>query len=193
MHGATEPVTLTDPDGSVTRIAPWASWTREQVRPPGGDAVLVTRLDRGQLWFSAGTGGDAATWRHEVHVGSAVVTTTTGRCHVVAEPDGGATVTCLDGEVQVATRLRAPVLLTVDRAAAVSADGETLVVIEQAPGAAALEADAAALAADPDAGPGTGADAEPGEAAVEVAPALIPVSQVRSHGGDDDRRGTFVA
>ncbi|MCU1453903.1 MAG: hypothetical protein JWN46_2049, partial [Acidimicrobiales bacterium] len=140
MLGATEPVTLSDPDGSVTRIAPWASWSREQVRPPGGDALLVTRLDRGQLWFSSGLtpeaaaagAGIAAPWRQEVHVGPAVVTTTAGRCHVVAEPDGGATVTCLEGEVRVGTRARAPVQLTVDQAAAVSGDGETLVVLDRA-------------------------------------------------------------
>ena len=35
--GATEPITLTDPDGAVTRVAPWSTWTREQVRAPGGE------------------------------------------------------------------------------------------------------------------------------------------------------------
>ena len=46
--GATEPITLTDPDGAVTRVAPWSSWTREQVRAPGGEPALVTRLEQGQ-------------------------------------------------------------------------------------------------------------------------------------------------
>lgn len=131
--GATEPITLTDPDGAVTRVAPWSSWTREQVRAPGGEPALVTRLDQGQLWFSAGR--RRSPWRHEVHVGPAVVSTPRGRFQAVAEPDGGATIACLAGRTRVVAGLREPVLLGPDQSAAVSADGRTLVVMDRASGA----------------------------------------------------------
>lgn len=128
--GATEPLTLTDPDGAVTRVAPWSSWTREQVRAPGGEPALVTRLDQGQLWFSAGR--RRSPWRHEVHVGPAVVSTPRGRFQATAEADGGATVACLAGRTRVVAGLREPVLLGPDQSAAVSADGRTLVVMDRA-------------------------------------------------------------
>src|SRR3954463_6249647 len=130
VGGATEPITLTDPDGAVTRVAPWSSWTREQVRAPGGEPALVTRLDQGQLWFAAG--GRRSPWRREVHVGPAVVSTPRGRFHATAESDGGATIACLAGRTRVVAGLREPVLLSPDQSAAVSADGRTLVVIERA-------------------------------------------------------------
>jgi hypothetical protein len=124
---------LTDPDGAVTRVAPWSSWTREQVRAPGGEPALVTRLDQGQLWFSAGR--RRSPWRHEVHVGPAVVSTPRGRFQAVAEPDGGATIACLAGRTRVVAGLREPVLLGPDQSAAVSSDGRTLVVMDRASGA----------------------------------------------------------
>src|SRR4051794_13149531 len=130
VGGATEPITLTDPDGAVTRVAPWSSWTREQVRAPGGEPALVTRLDHGQLWFAAGR--RRSPWRHEVHVGPAVVSTPRGRFHATAEPDGGATIACLAGRTRGGGGLREPVLLSADQSAAVSSDGRTLVVIERA-------------------------------------------------------------
>ena len=68
--GATEPITLTDPDGAVTLVAPWSTWTREQVRAPGGEPALVTRLEQGQLWFSAGR--RRSPWRHEVRIGISI-------------------------------------------------------------------------------------------------------------------------
>ena len=130
---ATEPITLTDPDGAVTRVAPWSSWTREQVRAPGGEPALVTRLDQGQLWFSAGR--RRSPWRHEVHVGPAIVSTPRGRFQAIAEPDGGATIACLAGRTRVVAGLREPVLLGPDQSAAVSSDGRTLVVMDRASGA----------------------------------------------------------
>lgn len=131
--GATEPITLTDPDGAVTRVAPWSSWTREQVRAPGGEPALVTRLDQGQLWFAAGR--RRSPWRHEVHVGPAVVSTPRGRFQATAESDGGATIACLSGRTRVVAGLREPVLLGPDQSAAVSSDGRTLVVMDRAAGA----------------------------------------------------------
>lgn len=128
-RGATEPITLTDPDGAVTRVAPWSSWTREQVRAPGGEPALVTRLDQGQLWFSAGR--RRSPWRHEVHVGPAIVSTPRGRFQAVAESDGGATISCLAGRTRVVAGLREPVLLGPDQSAAVSSDGRTLVVMDR--------------------------------------------------------------
>lgn len=126
---STESVLLTDPNGAVTRVAPWSTWTREQRRTPGGEAALITRLDDGQLWFSAGS--SSSTWRHEVHVGTAVVTTPSGRFHAIAEADGGATITCLAGRTRVATNLRQPALLEADQMVAVASDGRTLVVMER--------------------------------------------------------------
>ncbi|MBX3285869.1 MAG: hypothetical protein KF703_11050, partial [Actinobacteria bacterium] len=107
--GATEPITLTDPDGAVTLVAPWSTWTREQMRAPGGEPALVTRLEQGQLWFSAGR--RRSPWRHEVHIGPVVVSTPVGRFHVTAEPDGGATVDCLAGRTRVKAGLQEPVIL----------------------------------------------------------------------------------
>src|SRR4051794_34927759 len=130
VGGATEPITLTDPDGAVTRVAPWSSWTREQVRAPGGEPALVTRLDQGQLWFSAGR--RRSPWHHEVHVGPAVVSTPRGRFHATAEPDGGATIVCLSGRTRVVAGLREPVLLGPEQSAAISSDGRTLVVMDRA-------------------------------------------------------------
>lgn len=131
--GATEPITLTDPDGAVTRVAPWSSWTREQVRAPGGEPALVTRLDQGQLWFAAGR--RRSPWRHEVLVGPATVSTPRGRFHVTAEPDGGATIACLAGRTRVVAGLREPVVLGPDQTAAVASDGATLVVMDRTSGA----------------------------------------------------------
>ncbi len=127
--GVTEPITLTDPDGAVTRVAPWSTWTREQVRAPGGEPTLVTRLEDGQLWFSAGR--RRSPWRHEVHVGPAVVSTPRGRFQVTAEPDGGATVACLAGRTRVVAGLRDPIVLEPDQSAAVASDGNTLVVMDR--------------------------------------------------------------
>lgn len=124
-----ESVLLTDPDGAVTRVAPWSTWTREQRRAPGGEPSLVTRLDQGQLWFSAGSSGSP--WRHEVRVGPAVVSTPRGRFHAIAEDDGGATVACLAGRTRVSTAFREPVLLDADQTVAVSSDGTTMVVINR--------------------------------------------------------------
>jgi hypothetical protein len=142
VGGATEPITLTDPDGAVTRVAPWSSWTREQVRAPGGEPALVTRLDQGQLWFSAGR--RRSPWHHEVHVGPAVVSTPRGRFHATAEPDGGATIVCLSGRTRVVAGLREPVLLGPEQSAAISSDGRTLVVMDRA----ATDPDLAASALD---------------------------------------------
>lgn len=124
-----EPITLTDADGSVTRVAPWSTWTREQVRAPGGEPSLVTRLDQGQLWFAAGR--RRSPWRHEVQVGPATVSTPRGRFHVTAEADGGATIACLAGRTRVVAGLREPVVLGPDQTAAVSSDGATLVVMDR--------------------------------------------------------------
>ncbi|HEX2578753.1 MAG TPA: hypothetical protein VHK88_20585, partial [Aquihabitans sp.] len=131
-RGATEPITLTDPDGAVTRVAPWSSWTREQVRAPGGEPALVTRLEHGQLWFAAGR--TRSPWRHEVHVGPAIVSTPRGRFQATAEADGGATIACLSGRTRVVAGLREPVLLEPDQSAAVSSDGATLVVMDRPSG-----------------------------------------------------------
>ena len=130
--GATEPITLMDPDGAVTRVAPWSTWTREQVRAPGGEPSLVTRLDQGQLWFAAGR--RQSPWRHEVVVGPATVSTPRGRFHVTAETDGGATVACLAGRTRVVAGLSEPVVLTANQTAAVSSDGATLVVMDRGSG-----------------------------------------------------------
>jgi hypothetical protein len=126
---ASEPITLTDPDGAVTRVAPWSAWTREQVRRPGGESALVTRLDQGRLWFSSGR--RKSPWLHEVHVGPAVVSTPGGRFQVSVEPDGGASVACLAGRTRVAASLEGPVVLGPDQSAAVSSDGLTLVVLDR--------------------------------------------------------------
>lgn len=126
-----ESILLTDPDGAVTRVAPWSTWTREQRRAPGGEPSLLTRLDEGQLWFSAGSTGSP--WRHEVHIGPAVVSTPRGRFHAIAEDDGGATIACLVGRTRVSTAFREPMLLDADQTVAVSSDGATMVVINRLP------------------------------------------------------------
>lgn len=126
-----EPITLTDPDGAVTLVAPSSTWTREQVRAPGGEPALVTRLDQGQLWFSAGR--RRSPWRHEVHIGEAVVSTPAGRFHVTAEPDGGATVACLAGRTRITTGLQEAVVIEADQTAAVSSDGGTIVIVDLPP------------------------------------------------------------
>ncbi|MCU1357124.1 MAG: hypothetical protein JWM89_2542 [Acidimicrobiales bacterium] len=171
--GATEPITLTDPDGAVTRVAPWSSWTREQVRAPGGEPALVTRLDQGQLWFAAGR--RRSPWHHEVHVGPAVVSTPRGRFHATAEPDGGATIVCLAGRTRVVAGLREPVLLGPDQSAAVSADGRTLVVTDgpaTANGLGGSTADPDIDLRDPVEGPGHRPALTPGDGSpIQVAPA----------------------
>ena len=203
--GATEPITLTDPDGAVTRVAPWSSWTREQVRAPGGEPALVTRLDQGQLWFSAGR--RRSPWRHEVHVGPAVVSTPRGRFQAVAEADGGATIACLAGRTRVVAGLREPVLLGPDQSAAVSADGRTLVVMDRASGAEITdpelidltaaaeldeleEAELAELAAVGAIDPGTvRSAAAPVLADFDERPPVPPAAPepLPYHDGDDDR------
>lgn len=100
------------------------------MRAPGGEPALVTRLTQGQLWFSAGR--RRSPWRHEVHVGPAIVSTPRGRFQAVAEADGGATISCLAGRTRVVAGLREPVLLGPDQSAAVSSDGRTLVVMDRA-------------------------------------------------------------
>ncbi len=132
--GTAEPVTLVDLDGAVTRIAPFSVWTREQVRHPGDQPLFITRLERGQLWHRAVQHG--RTWAHEVQVGPATVMSEGGQFHVLAEPDGGATITCLEGQVAVAAQLTAPLLLERDEAVSIAADGETCVVIEPLPNTA---------------------------------------------------------
>ncbi|WP_426573204.1 hypothetical protein [Aquihabitans sp. McL0605] len=109
------------------------------MRAPGGEPALVTRLDQGQLWFSAGR--RRSPWRHEVHVGPAIVSTPRGRFQAVAEPDGGATIACLAGRTRVVAGLREPVLLGPDQSAAVSSDGRTLVVMDRTSGAEVPEPD----------------------------------------------------
>lgn len=126
--GTAEPVTLVDLDGAVTRIAPGGTWTREQVRHPGDEPLFITRLERGQLWHRSGQRG--RTWAHEVQVGPATVVSEGGQFHVVAEADGGATITCLEGQVAVATHLTAALLLQRDEAVSIAADGETCVFVE---------------------------------------------------------------
>lgn len=126
--GASEPITLTDPDGSITRVASWSSWTREQIRAPGGELLLVTRLDQGQLWFAAGR--RRSPWHHQVEAGPVTVATPSGRFHVTAETDGGATVVCLAGRTRLVAGRREPVLLDPNQTASVSADGATLVVTD---------------------------------------------------------------
>ena len=185
---ATEPITLTDPDGSVTRVAPWSSWTREQVRAPGGEPSLVTHLDEGQLWFAAGR--RRSPWRHEVVAGPATITTPAGRFHVIAEPDGGATIACLSGRARVVAGLRDPVVLGPNQTASVSTDGTTFVVTEAAQGdgieSGEPSADAAVPAASADASTGDPAD-EPAASptrprAAPVAPAVTtPPAQDAGH------------
>lgn len=111
-------------------MAPSSSWTREQIRAPGGEPALVTRLESGQLWFGAGR--RRSPWRHEIHVGAAIVTTPQGRFHAIAEPDGGATVVCLAGRTRVVAGPRDPVVLAPEECAAISVDGSTLVVMDRA-------------------------------------------------------------
>lgn len=142
-----EPITLTDPDGAVTRLAPSSSWTREQVRAPGGEPALVTRLESGQLWFASGR--RRSPWRHEVQVGAATVSTPQGRFHAIAETDGGATVVCQAGRARVVTGLGDPVLLNAEESAAISSDGGTLVVMDRG----SATAGAGALTPDPEAAP----------------------------------------
>jgi hypothetical protein len=142
------------------------------VRAPGGEPALVTRLDQGQLWFSAGR--RRSPWRHEVHVGPAIVSTPRGRFQAVAESDGGATISCLAGRTRVVAGLREPVLLGPDQSAAVSSDGRTLVVMDRA---AALSDDVVIDLTD---------DAEldlAEEAPVEAAPALATVGAAEAGAG----------
>ena len=131
LAGTAEPVTLVDLDGAVTRIAPFGTWMREQVRHPGDEPLFITRLEEGQLWHQ--TGQRAQTWAHEVQVGPATIVSARGRFHAVAEPDGGATITCLEGQVAVATQLSSPLLLEPDEAVSIGADGETAVLVEPPP------------------------------------------------------------
>jgi len=157
--GTAEPVTLVDLDGGVTRIAPNGSWTREQVRHPGDDPVFITRLERGQLWHR--TGERSSSWTHEVQVGPATIVSDRGRFHVRAEPDGGATITCLEGQVAVATNLSEAMLLMPDEAVSVAADGETCIVVgPPMSGLAepAMDDPAAGLADDPTEPVSNGAD-----------------------------------
>jgi hypothetical protein len=187
---------LTDPDGAVTRVAPWSSWTREQVRAPGGEPALVTRLDQGQLWFAAGR--RRSPWRHEVHVGPAVVSTPRGRFQAVAEPDGGATIACLAGRTRVVAGLREPVLLGPDQSAAVSSDGRTLVVMDRASGAEVTEPDVIDLTeAEAEADVETAAEADAGAGALarayeeaEVA-ALAAVGAAEGGGGGGGHLGAM--
>ncbi len=101
------------------------------MRAPGGEPALVTRLEQGQLWFSAGR--RRSPWRHEVHIGEAVVSTPAGRFHVIAEPDGGATVECLAGRTRIASGLQEPVVIEADQTAAISSDGGTVVILDPPP------------------------------------------------------------
>jgi hypothetical protein len=166
--------------------------------------MFVTRLHRGQLWHR--TAAPTANWTHQVQVGPAMVVSPRGRFHAVAETDGGATVTCLEGMVEVSTGLRDALALQPDQAVAVAADGETCVVTE------ALEADRPLLVEPaeqpplPPSGPATTA-ARPGRrrlAAALVVLALvvlvIVVALVARRGSDrsassvttPDRRATSV-
>jgi hypothetical protein len=171
IGGATDPLTLTDPDGAVTRVAPWSSWTREQVRAPGGEPALVTRLEQGQLWFAAGR--RRSPWRHEVHVGPAIVSTPRGRFHATAEPDGGATIACLAGRTRVVAGLREPVLLGPDQSAAVSSDGRTLVVMDRVQGGVGTPPDVIDLTDDAQGDVGESTGRRYGAAAVPADAALV--------------------
>ncbi len=165
--GATEPIMLNDPDGAVTLVAPWSSWTREQVRAPGGEPALITRLEQGQLWFSAGR--RRSPWRHEVHIAKVVVSTPAGRFHVTAEPDGGATIDCLAGRTRVQAGLAEPVVLEVEQTAAVASDGATLVVLDNASSRAVAAAAGAAGTETSEAGTGAALAAATVRADADVA------------------------
>lgn len=185
-RGATEPLTLTDPDGAVTVIAPWSTWTREQVRAPGGEPSMVTRLEQGQVWFSAGR--PRSPWRHEVRVGATSVSTADGRFHVTAEADGGATVDCLAGRTRVVSGLDDPVELEADQTAAVASDGGTLVVLDAVGrGAASDEAAGAPI----DLTDATGPDPAPPLTAAAVGATLGAASD--AHDEPDDAPATAPA
>lgn len=140
----------------------------------------MTRLDQGQLWFSAGR--RRSPWRHEVHVGPAIVSTPRGRFQATAEPDGGATIACLAGRTRVVAGLREPVLLGPDQSAAVSSDGRTLVVMDRTSGAAVDDADLIDLT--------DGAELPP-EADLEAleVPELAAVGAAEAVGGHGARSG----
>ena len=146
----------------------------------------MTRLDQGQLWFSAGR--RRSPWRHEVHVGPAIVSTPRGRFQAIAEPDGGATIACLAGRTRVVAGLREPVLLGPDQSAAVSSDGRTLVVMDRASGAEITDPEIIDLTAeeqidlDAEAELGTDTEAE-GDGAPVVAAAVAGAVAGRSSGG----------
>lgn len=129
--GANEPITLSDPDGAITRVAPWSTWTREQVRAPGGEPSLVTHLQDGQLWFAAGR--TRSPWRHEIRIGTTSVTTPQGRFHASAADGGGATVACLAGRTRVLVKGGEPIVLRENQTAAISSDGTTVVVTKEDP------------------------------------------------------------
>ena len=129
--GANEPITLSDPDGAITRVAPWSTWTREQVRAPGGEPSLVTHLKDGQLWFAAGR--TRSPWHHEIRIGRVSVTTPRGRFHASAAQEGGATVACLAGRTRVLVEGGEPLVLRENQTAAISSDGNTVVVTQETP------------------------------------------------------------
>lgn len=123
-----EPITLSDPDGSITRVAPWSTWTREQVRAPGGAPSLVTHLQDGQLWFAAGRA--RSPWNHEIRIGDVSVSTPQGRFHVTVAEGGGVTVACLAGRTRIQPKDGEPTVIRQNETAAVSSDGRDVVVTE---------------------------------------------------------------
>lgn len=145
-----EPITLSDPDGAITRVAPWSTWTREQVRAPGGEPSLVTHLLDGQLWFAAGR--TRSPWNHEIRVGTISVSTPEGRFHVSATEGGGATVSCLAGRARIVVDGDEPTVLRELQTAAISSGGDRIVVTQEEPVRAV---DVTPVAAAEDAASGT--------------------------------------
>lgn len=139
--GASDPITLSDPDGAITRVAPWSTWTREQVRAPGGEPSLVTHLQDGQLWFAAGR--TRSPWNHEIRIGDTSVSTPRGRFHVATTNGMGATVACLSGRTRIVVGDEEPVIIRENQTAAIGSDGDTIVVTDEE---AVVESDAEPLA-----------------------------------------------
>ncbi|MBX3314889.1 MAG: hypothetical protein KF906_11265 [Actinobacteria bacterium] len=163
-----EPITLSDPDGAITRVAPWSTWTREQVRAPGGAPSLVTHLQDGQLWFAAGRAGSP--WNHEIRVGDVSVSTPQGRFHVTVAESGGVTVSCLAGRTRIQPKGGEPTVIRENETAAVSSDGTDVVVTKED---VVTDDESAAVAA---------AAAAPGGAGDGTEGALLPVHVPRRRG-----------
>ena len=130
---------------------------------------------------SCGTGPAerAKTWAHEVQVGPATVVSEGGQFHVVAEADGGATITCLEGQVGGGHPADARRCCSQrDEAVSIAADGETLRRRR------AASADAGDHRLAPPVGPGPPSEACPhgtGAGAVGVDSAVILAAVVVVH------------